>query len=404
MKDEARREQIAFASAMTTEADIERATHSLAAQIDEQLAGRSLDLALVFLSPPFGPVAGFVSENLRAALKPGLLIGCTGEGVIGREREVEQGPAIALVGAHLPQVTLRPFAFPARAWADALAGTGAFRQAVGAPVEARLFVLLADPFSTPMDRLLDAFNTAYAQVPVIGGLASGASRPAGNALLFEDRVFSGGAVGVALSGPFDVDVVVSQGCRPIGRPLKITSAQENFILSLEGQPPLVYLQELVNQLSETDRRLLQNGLFIGRAIDPDRDQAALGRGDFLIRGVVGIDQESGVIAIGDYVHQGETVQFHLRDATTATEDLEMMLAPQMFFESPSGAFLFSCNGRGTRLYDHPNGDISTIQKVLGGVNLAGFFCAGEIGPIGGKNFLHGHTASMVLFRPPAGEN
>ncbi|MDX1524307.1 MAG: FIST C-terminal domain-containing protein, partial [Anaerolineae bacterium] len=151
------------------------------------------------------------------------------------------------------------------------------------------------------------------------------------------------------------------------------------------------------ELSEADQGLLQNGLFIGRAINDN--QAELGRGDFLIRGISGIDRENGALIVSDYLQSGETVQFHLRDANTAEEDLEMMLTPQLLYDPPAGAMLFSCNGRGTRLYPHPDGDISTIRKVVGDVDLAGFFCAGEIGPIGGRNFLHGHTASLALFRP-----
>jgi small ligand-binding sensory domain FIST len=174
-----------------------------------------------------------------------------------------------------------------------------------------------------------------------------------------------------------------------------------MIYSLEGEPPLNQLQKLARDLSPEDRRLLQYGLLLGRAIASE--QETLGRGDFLIRGVMGIDQQNGAMVVGDSIKDGETVQFHLRDASTAIEDLEMMLAPQLFYDSPRGGLLFSCNGRGTRLYDHPNGDITTIQKVIGDIHLAGFFCAGEIGPIGGKNFLHGHTASLALFRPQMSE-
>jgi len=160
-------------------------------------------------------------------------------------------------------------------------------------------------------------------------------------------------------------------------------------------------QALVDDLDEEDRDLLQNGLFIGRAIDSKKE--SLGRGDFLVRGVMGVDGNSGSIAIGDTIVAGERVQFHLRDARTAREDLEMMLSPQSLFGAPSGALLFSCNGRGTRLYDEPDGDISAITGCFRGLDVAGFFCAGEIGPIGGKNFLHGHTASLALIRSPAPE-
>ncbi len=386
-----------FASAITTARTIEEVSRGLTQQIKAQMAGYPLDLALVFLSPHFRVEVTDLVERLWAGLDPGLLIGCTAEGVIGREQEIEREPAVTLVAAHLPGVTLTPFTLQSMDWRRTLSEESALRQAVDAPPETKLFMMLADPFTTPMDAVLEAFNIYYRDVPIIGGMASGSQRAGGNALIFNDRILNNGAIGLALAGAFEVDLIVSQGCRPIGQPFTVTSSRENVIFSLEGEPPLARIQELVLGMTTADRSLLQNGLFIGRAVGADR--AALGRGDFLIRGVMGLDQESGVMVVGDYIDEGETVQFHLRDATTAEEDLEMMLAPQLLFDPPCGGFLFSCNGRGTRLYDHPNGDVNIIQKVIGGIDLAGFFCAGEIGPIGGKNFLHGHTASLALFRP-----
>jgi small ligand-binding sensory domain FIST len=317
--------------------------------------------------------------------------------VIGQGQEIERKPAMALLAAFLPQVEVTPFSLQSMAWETTLGDPIVFGQALAVPGTPKLFVMMADPFTTPMDGVLAAFNHFYADIPVVGGMASGSTRVGGNALLLDDRVLTHGAVGIALSGAVGIDVVISQGCRPIGNPLTVTAAQDNIILGLAGTIPLAFLQELLEELSAEDQRLLQNGLFIGRAINPESE--TLGRGDFLIRGVMGIDQESGAIVIGDHVQPGETVQFHVRDANTAREDLEMMLAPQLFFDPPRGGLLFSCNGRGIRLYDHPNGDITTIQNVVGSIDLAGFFCAGEIGPIGGKNFLHGHTASLALFRP-----
>lgn len=393
-------DEMAWASATTTEENPDAAVRDLTAQLRGQTDGQTLDCALVFLSPHFRRRASSVASGLRAALTPRVLLGCTAEGVIGREREIEGGPAISLVGAHLPQVELVPFALRAPDWAGTLGTRATFQGAVGAPDAARAFVLLADPFSTPMDDVLDAFNRFYAGVPVIGGMASGWPQPGGNALLLNDEVLSSGAVGVAFAGDIEIDVVVSQGCRPIGRAFTVSASRGNVILGLDGEPPLVRIQEVLARLSEEDRALLQNGLLIGRAIDPQQD--TLGRGDFLVRGVIGVDPESGAVAVGDSIQDGEVVQFHLRDAATAEEDLEMLLMPQLFFERPRGAFLFSCNGRGTRLYDHPDGDVSLIRKVLGDLDLAGFFCAGELGPVGGQNFLHGHTASLVLFRPGSG--
>jgi small ligand-binding sensory domain FIST len=386
-----------FASALTTESEIEVATRILTEQLLSQMDGLVIDLVVIFLSPHYRGAAQELAEQLRAQLRPTLLLGCTAEGVIGRRQEIERASAIATIAAHLPGIELTPFTLQSMHWEELAANPTTFRHAVGAADTAKLFVLLADPFTTPMDLILTAFNEFYVNLPIIGGMASGASRAGGNALLLNDQLLNHGAVGATFAGDFDVDIIVSQGCRPIGQALTITSAQQNMIYSLEGEPPLIYLQKLMGQLPREDRELLQYGLFLGRAIAPD--QETLGRGDFLIRTVMGIDQKNGAMVVGDYVNTGEKIQFHLRDASTAEEDLEMMLMPQLFYDTPSGGLLFSCNGRGTRLYDHPNGDISTIQKIIGDINLAGFFCAGEIGPIGGKNFLHGHTASLALFRP-----
>ncbi|MGB0386703.1 MAG: FIST signal transduction protein [Ardenticatenaceae bacterium] len=389
-----------FASALSTEREVERALPSLVGQIREQIKGRSIEAAFVFVSPHFARSAAAISSGLRRALKPQLLLGCTGEWIIGRDQEIEQQPAITLVAAHLPGVMLTPFAL-FKNWPRLAGQPGALRATIGAPTEPKLLIMLGDPFSSPMNSILDTFHAAYGDLPIVGGMASGSRQPNGNALLLNDQIYHSGAIGVALSGAFDVDVIVSQGCRPIGDTFTITQAHQNLIYALDGQPALLELQELFRDLPDEDRLLIQNsGLFMGRAIDPN--QEILGRGDFLIRGVMGVDQESGVVAVGDHVEQGQIIQFHVRDADTAEEDLMMMLFPQSLYDPPRGALLFSCNGRGTRLYDQPNGDISTIQQALGGVSLAGFFCAGELGPIGGRNFVHGHTASLVLFRPQAG--
>ncbi len=395
---------MSFASAVTRNTDPREAANELSAQIAAQLNKRAPDLALVFMSrfDPDGAVE--VAECISAALKARLCLGCTAESVIGRDEEIENEPAISVVAACLPGVELAPFAIDPADWQDALSAPEAFLERVAASFEPKLFILLADPFTSPIDEVLEMFNALYAGKPLIGGMASGGGASGSNVLFLsrgELVTMTGGAVGVALAGALEVDMIVSQGCRPVGRPFTVTGAQRNILLSLEDQPPMARLQELFNELSEEDRELLKSGVYLGRAIDPT--QGDLGRGDFLIRGVMGADPERGIIAVADYVNEGESVQFHLRDAATAAEDLEMMLLPQTFLDPPAGAFLFTCNGRGTRLYDHPNGDVDIIQNALGGTPLAGFFCAGEIGPVGGKNFLHGHTASLVVFRPASDE-
>jgi small ligand-binding sensory domain FIST len=387
-------DEMKFASAITTERDIDRVVQSLEQDLRTQMDFPELDLVVVFFSSHWSTVASAITDRVRTALNPRFLIGCTCEGVIGKDREIERERAVSIVAARLPHATLVPFSFDSDDW-TLLEEENAFRKLVGLPIETRLVVLLADPHSTPIDGMLDAFNMHYPGIPLVGGMASGGAQVGSNVLVLNDRAFMSGAVGVALAGDFDVDVIVSQGCRPFGRTFTVSDAEENILRGLEGTPTLEQVQKLVADLSEDDRALLKNGLFVGRAIR----SGDLGRGDFLIRSVIGIDRSSGAMGVGDSIRTGETIQFHLRDQKTAEEDLEMLLMPQSLDEPPAGMLLFSCNGRGTRLYDHPNGDVSIVQDILGNVNLAGFFCAGEIGPIAGKNFLHGHTASIALFRP-----
>jgi small ligand-binding sensory domain FIST len=409
-----------FVSALVTDPeqvrDAAEVARLLAAQVRNQLEGEESDihLAVVFLSSHYAPKARLLAEELRRILNIGTLIGCSAEGVIATDQEIERAPAISLIAAQLPGVEVTPFQLhvsEVQNWSDLLDNTLTFRKTLGVQNVPKLFILLADPFSTPIDPLLAAFNAYYIGAPVMGGMASSAQYAGANALILGNEVGtevrSFGAVGVALAGDIDVDVVVSQGCRPIGQTYKVTSTSEDMIFSLNGGSPLKQVQEMVNELDEADHALLNNGLYVGRAVrrpTPGNTDDVLGRGDFLIRGVRGVDQRSGALAIGDFLEDGELVQFHLRDAKTAEEDLELMLTPQAFFEPPAGAILFSCNGRGTRLFDHPNGDVKIIQNALGSehlIPLTGFFCGGEIGPIGGRNFLHGHTASLVLFRPAA---
>lgn len=392
-------DEMQFASALSTEEALDAALQELIEELKAELRHSQANVIVTTFSPHFARDAGALRDSLQAAFAPDVIIGCTAEGIIGRDAEVEQRYAISVLAGYLPDVKLHPFVLEPTAWQQMLATPETFAEAVGAPAATKLFVTLADPFSTPMDEVLGAFNAAYADLPMVGGMASGSRRPGGNALIANDRVVNAGVVGVALAGALDVDVIVSQGCRPIGPVYTVTESENNVIRAIDGEPPLALFQKLAQTLPNDDRVLLKQGLFVGRAIDSGKE--TLGRGDFLIRNVAGVDPDSGALAVQGQVSDGEKIQFHVRDAETAEEDLAMMLTPHSLFDPPSGALLFSCNGRGTRLYDRPNGDISTIQNVIGDVELAGFFCAGEIGPVGGRNFLHGHTASMALFRPPA---
>jgi small ligand-binding sensory domain FIST len=386
-----------FASAITAEPLLQDALHRLETRLGPQINGKQVDLAVVFYSSFYRGMAQQIQEGLQALFHPGQIIGCSAESVIGAQEELEQTPAISLLAAHLPEAVISPFFLSPTNWNRLLDDEITFREAIGAPENTHLFLLFADPFSTPVDHVLEAFNVYFPGIPIMGGMASAAMVPGQNSLLLNERISSSGAVGLALAGEFDIDLVVSQGCRPIGDPYVVTQTEKNVILSLENQPALFRIQEMVDTLPEEDERLLQRGLLIGRAIHPS--QEILGRGDFLVRGVLAANRQNGAITVADNIQTGEIIQFHVRDALTAKEDLEMMLIPQAFRPPASGALLFTCNGRGMRLFDHPNGDISITQKNLGNIPIAGFFCAGEIGPVGRQNFIHGHTACLAIFRP-----
>jgi small ligand-binding sensory domain FIST len=358
------------------------------------LGERVPDLGLVFVSNHFEDEMRPLTERVREATAVRTLLGCTGEGVLGPDHEYEREPALSLWLAHLPDVAVRPFYLTQ----EMMESTNAAhpwheRLQVGAGEEPYFF-MLGDPFSVDINALLTRVNESFPQRPVVGGMASGAEAPGQSALVLDDKVYREGVVGVALAGALRITTVVSQGCRPVGRPYVITKAERNIIHQLGGKKPLALLQEIYEQASEGDKRLMQQGLFIGRVIN--EQQAEFRRGDFLIRNLMGVDQESGALAVGDLVRAGTTVQFHVRDAATAEEDLRAMLTPQAG-QPLAGALLFSCNGRGTRMFRHRDHDIRLFQQTLGALPVAGFFCAGELGPIGDKNFIHGHTASLALF-------
>jgi small ligand-binding sensory domain FIST len=228
-------------------------------------------------------------------------------------------------------------------------------------------------------------------------MASGGAGPGDGPLVLDGAVVAGGAAGVLLRGPVGIRSIVSQGCRPVGRPMVITKGRENVIAELGGRTPLAQLQELWQSLAPAEQALMQRGVHVGRVIN--EYQGEFQRGDFLVRNVLGLDRDSGALAITEHVRVGQTVQFHVRDAETADEDLHALLQLDLSAHErpPAGALVFSCNGRGTRLFKQPHHDARAVRSEAGAVPLAGFFAAGELGPVGGQNFIHGFTASVVLF-------
>jgi small ligand-binding sensory domain FIST len=307
--------------------------------------------------------------------------------VIGGGIEVEDEPAFSAFAARLERATIVPARLAAVETPDGGA-IGGWPEGVD---EHHTLLLLADPFTFPADALLERLAEDRPDLTVIGGLASAAGRPGGNRLVLDGATHADGAVGLFLDDEVVVRTVVSQGCRPVGRPLTVTAADGQFVKELGGVPAMDRLRELVAEASEDERQLLAQGLHVGIVVDEHR--VDFGRGDFLVRNVLGADRETGAIAVGDRVSVGQTLQFHVRDAAAADEDLRELLAGH----AADAALLFTCNGRGRRLFGEPDHDAGTIETLLGPLPLAGAFCAGEIGPVGPRSFLHGFTASVALF-------
>jgi small ligand-binding sensory domain FIST len=376
------------------------ASHEAVAQVikNTRNAMNGVDVAFVFFTADHRAEAPAILEQLWLELDPQCIVGCSAEGVIGADLEIERAPGLALLVGQLPGVSIHPFHIAADDWRPALLGDQPeLPERLGCGPLTRAVIGFGDPFTTPLSQLLSVMNQTCPGVPLIGGMASAAQGPGENVLARNDGIVDDGFVGISLSGPVAVDTVVSQGCRPIGNSLVITKAKGNVIEAVGGKSPLAVLNELVNAMPPSEHALLRNGLFLGRAISEYRD--TFGRGDFLVSNLMGADQKSGAIAVNGEVRIGQTVQFHVRDAATADEDLRLLLDGQRSGGSAAGALLFSCNGRGTRMFQEPCHDIGVSRELLPETPVAGFFAAGELGPVGGKNFVHGHTASFALLRP-----
>jgi small ligand-binding sensory domain FIST len=369
------------------------AVGEVAGQVLEDVGERP-DLALVFVTAPHAGALEDAVGAVEAVLHPLVLLGVAAESVAGPHREVEQDAAVALfAGRTGPLLPVSLDLDVDRATESAtLSGWPA-----DLSFEPQVLLLLADPYSFPAEPLLGWIDDHHPGLAVVGGMASAGRGPGGNRLALGTTVRTAGAVGALLGPGVDVETVVSQGCRPFGHPLVVTKAEGNVIFELAGRPALERLVAQAREgLDEEQVRLLESGgLHLGRVIDEHREQ--FGPGDFLVRNVLGADRASGAIAVGDVVPVGTTVQFHLRDADSADEELRRMLRGR----HADGALLFTCNGRGTRLFGAPDHDVGVLAEELGRLPVAGFFAAGELGPLRGHNFLHGFTASVALLRDPA---
>ncbi len=401
-----------WANALSQRASLEGAVQEVVDCLKDHFEAPP-DLGLVFISSAFTSEFPRLLPLLQERWPMPVIVGCSGGGVVGMTAadeavEVESAPALSLTVARLPGVTVQPFHLSSDDLPDLDSPPNTWTDLLGVdPTANPQFILMADPFSASINDLLQGLDFAYPQAVKVGGLASvdGFNRHSG---LFCNTTLHGeGVVGVALSGAIVLDAIVAQGCRPIGPAYQVSQAERNIVLGLndpdqegEERPPLEVLQGLIQTLSEADRQLAQSSLFVG--IAQDSFKLTLNQGDFLIRTLLGVDPKVGAIAVGDRVRPGQRIQFHLRDARTSAEDLDHWLGNYQRQQptTPAGALMFACMGRGEGLYQSPNFDSGLLQQYLGPVPLGGFFCGGEIGPVGNTTFLHGFTSVFGICRQP----
>ena len=382
-----------FKATISTASDTRQAVEEACAPLSDFPA----DLMFLFTSHHHGPDFGDLLSGIREHTSARNLIGATGESIIGPDREVENTPALALWAAQMPGVRTLPFVIDQQD-IERFEGTEAWHERIGVqPADEADFVVLPEPFSVDANRALEALDGAFPGSVFVGGMASGATGPGQNRLFLNDQVLRQGMVGVSLSGPVKISTVVSQGCRPIGESFVVTKAKRNVIEELGGRPALEVVQEIVEAAAPADRALMRSGLHIGRVVDERLREFRAG--DFLIRNVMGVVEQKA-LAISEIIRPGQTVRFHVRDAQTASDEMRELVAGTIgkMKSAPKGGLLFSCNGRGTRLFSDPHHDIRVINDVAADCAVAGFFAQGEIGPVGGKTFIHGFTSSLILFQ------
>jgi len=376
----------------------EAALSGWARQLRQGLRAPRVSLGLLFMTPHYFADAARILEVLRVHAEIPLLLGCSSTSLIFGSREIEDEPGLALLLLALPGAELRGIHFTQEQVEEAN-GPGYWAMETGLTAEQlNGWLAFADPFHTDAEAWLRGWNEAYAPKPIVGGLASGDFAQRSTQLYLDGHVFEEGGVAVAVAGEVELQSVISQGCTPIGETWTITKTDGNIIQMIANRPAYEVLHETFVNLSEQEQRKARGNLFVGLVVNEYLEE--FHRGDFLVRNILGGDPQSGSLAVGALPRQGQTMQFQRRDAAAATEDMTALLERLRLRLAGRGIYggcLCTCNGRGHRLFGHPNHDAGLVQEKLGPMELAGFFCNGEIGPIGQRNFLHGYTASLAVF-------
>ncbi|MDD7939663.1 FIST N-terminal domain-containing protein [Actinomycetospora lutea] len=372
-------------------ADLVAAAENAVAQATAPLGGRRPDLLAVFVCHPDPDVVARAGERAMEVAGARVAVGCSAGGVIGDGRGVEAQPAVAAWAGALPDATLTPFRLDASRTETGIV-VGGMPQRTDADEVA---LVLADPYTFPIQGFVEQSAEALRGLPLVGGLASGPGGAGATRLFLDGAVHERGVVGVTIGGDVRVRTLVSQGCRPVGPAMTVTAAEGPHLQGLAGQPAYRKLEQIVGELDEAEQQMVAQGLHLGVVMDEYADDHR--QGDFLIRGVVGADPEQGTVTVGDVVEVGRTVRFQVRDAASADADLDWLMTRHRGDGDTAGALLFSCNGRGRAMFPDADHDVVAVRRGLGPEGVAGFFAAGEIGPVAARNHLHAFTASVLAF-------
>ena len=372
-------------------ADLVAAAENAVSQATAPLGGRRPDLLAVFVCHPDPDVIARAGERAMEVAGARVAVGCSAGGVIGDGRGVEAQPAVAVWAGALPEASLTPFRLDASRTETGIV-VGGMPQRTD---DDEVALVLADPYTFPIQGFVEQSGQALRGLPLVGGLASGPGGAGATRLFLDGAVHERGVVGVTIGGDVRVRTLVSQGCRPVGPAMTVTAAEGPHLQGLAGQPAYRKLEQIVGELDEADQQMVAQGLHLGVAMDEYADDHR--QGDFLIRGVVGADPEQGTVTVGDVVEVGSTVRFQVRDATSADADLDWLMTRHRGEGDTAGALLFSCNGRGRAMFPDADHDVIAVRRGLGPEGVAGFFAAGEIGPVAARNHLHAFTASVLAF-------
>lgn len=370
------------------------AINQIISDLQRRLSDQTPDITFVFVSYQLSENLHEIADLLDAQLHSQVVLGCTGESIIGNDQEIENEPAIVVWSAVMPDAELKPFHLNFHREGDSIV-CEELPECSETDFPRTIF-LLGEPFSCAADAAIESFAELLPGSPIFGGMASGGNTPGKNRLILNGDVIDSGAVGVVVTGGPTIRPIISQGCEPIGTTMLVTKAEDNIIYELGRQPALDMVRDQLLQCTEEQQQLAGNGLHLGIAMSEYRD--SFRQGDFLVANVLGFDQERSLMAITRSVRIGQTVQLHVRNASTAHwELLKLIETDREHAQSTHAALIFSCNGRGSRLFESPHHDAASLRSVYGEIPAAGFFAQGEFGPVAGKNYIHGFTASIALF-------